>query len=168
MKRSIYAIAAIALSVIFCGCMEEPEAPPLSLERTELIQRLFVSLKKNDKAAAISQTEKLQKLMPGNSFCSHVLETMTANTYIIHAQKAIDEGHETLALNILEQGLRKHPMNHILINQYKNFKLICDIENALAKGDFRQIPVALYSVPEYGVRLIKKMQAKNIPVERKE
>lgn len=168
MKKFTYLIIAILALTTFCGCMDEPEAPPLSLERTNLIQRLFASLEKGDRAAAISQAEKLQELLPDNSYCEQVRETLTANTYIIHAQKAIDEGHEKLALEILEKGLQKHPTNRILINQLKHFKTVLNIETALKKGEFKVIPLDLYSVPVYGVRLIRKMQAQNIPIERKE
>ena len=148
--------------------MDEGETPPLSLERTNLIQRLFASLEKGDKAAAVAQTEKLQTMLPDNAYCAQVLETLTANTYIVHAQKAIDDGHDALALEILDKGIRKHPMNRILINQYNQLKLICDIETSLKKGEFKAIPRNLYSIPVYGVRLVKKMQSKNIPIERKD
>lgn len=168
MKKFSYLIIALLALTTFCGCMDEPEAPPLSLERTNLIQRLFASLEKGDRAAAVSQAEKLQNMMPDNNFSSQVLETLTANTYIVHAQKAIDEGHEKLAVQILEKGLQKHPTNRILINQLKHFKTVLDIETALKKGEFKVIPLDLYSVPVYGVRLIRKMQAQNIPIERKE
>lgn len=168
MNKFIFLILATFSVTMFCGCSEEQDVPPLSLERTNLIQRLFVSLDKGDRSAAVSQAEKLQKMMPDNAFGSHVLETLTANTYIIHAQKAIDEGHEPLALEILAQGLRKHPMNRILIKEYNNLKTVCDIENALKKGEFAVVPLNLYAVPVYGPRLIKKMQLKNIPIERKD
>ena len=167
MKKIAFSILTTLLLTVFCGCMDEPEAPPLSLERTNLIQRLFKSLEKGDKSAALTQAEKLHNMMPDNNFSSQVIEMLTADTYIIHAQKAIDEGHEPLALEIMEKGLRKHPMNRILIKEYNNLKTVCDIENALKKGQFAVVPLSLYSVPVYGPRLIKKMQAKNIPVERK-
>ena len=168
MKKIAFLIFTTFLLTVFCGCTDESEVPPLSLERTNLIQRLFKSLEKGDRSAAVSQAEKLQKMMPENAFSSQVLETLTANTYITHAQKAIDEGHDPLALEILEQGLRKHPMNRILIKEYNNLKTVCDIENALKKGEFSVVPRSLYSVPVYGPRLIKKMRAKNIPIERKD
>ena len=167
MKNIIFLFLTTLSMTMFCGCSEEQETPPLSLERTKLIQRLFVSLDKNDRIAAVSQAEKLQKMMPNNTFGSNVLETLTANTYIIHAQKALDEGHEPLALEIMEQGLRKHPMNRILIKEYNNLKTLCDIETALLKGELAVAPKSLYSIPVYGPRLIKKMQLKNIPIERK-
>ena len=168
MKKFILFVFVILSLTTFCGCMDEGETPPLSLERTNLIQRLFASLEKGDKAAAVAQTEKLQTMLPDNAYCAQVLETLTANTYIVHAQKAINDGHDALALEILDKGIRKHPMNRILINQYNQLKLICDIETSLKKGEFKAIPRNLYSIPVYGVRLVKKMQSKNIPIERKD
>ena len=38
----------------------------------------------------------------------------------------------------------------------------------LKKGEFKAIPLDLYSVPVYGVRLIKKMQSKNMKLEKKD
>lgn len=168
MKKITSAIFTITLLITCCSCSDNSETPPLSRERTMLIQRLFKSLEKNDKASAVTQAEKLKQLAPGNSYINYVLEVQTANTYIKYAQQAIDEGHEKLALDILSKGLQKHPLNRALQTQYNQLKLLLDIEQGLKSGELVNIPQNLSQIPVYGPRLIKKMQSKNMIFERKD
>lgn len=165
MKKHIIFIISTLCAAIFCGCSDNGETPPLSRERTQLILRLFESMEKGDKTAIITRAEKLKKIMPDNEYVNYVLETQVANTYIIYAQKALDDGHEKLALQILEKGLQKHPLNRTLQTQYNQLKMLSDIENAIDSGKFNLIPAKLQQIPKYGPRLVKKMQSKNIPAE---
>lgn len=165
-----YFIATIfaAAALVFCGCSDTEETPPLSRERTQLILRLFHGLEEKDKASTVARAEKLQKILPGNTYLNYVLEVQTANTYITFAQKALDERHDKLALEILSKGLQKHPLNRVLQTQYNNLLLLSDIEKALAAGELKSIPQNLQKIPQYGPYLVRKMREKNIPVERKE
>ena len=165
MKKFLLTITIIFLCVVFCGCSND-ETPPISRERTTLILRLFESMKKNDRATTIARAEKLQKLAPSNTYINYILETQTANIYIIHAQKALNNHDEKLALEILAQGLNKHPMNQIMQREYDNLKLLLDTENAIKKGELKSIPANLKNIPVYGPRLTRKMQQKNIPAEK--
>ena len=165
MKKYIILIISTLWTATFCGCADNGETPPLSRERTQLILRLFKSMEKDDKTAVITRAEKLKKIMPNNDYINHVLETQVANTYIIYAQKALNDGHEKLALQILEKGLQKHPLNRALQTQYNQLKMLLDIENALNNGKFNLIPAKLQQIPQYGPLLMKKMQSKNIPAE---
>lgn len=166
MKKVILYISATLLFAYLCGCSNDNETPPLSRERTQLVQGLFESLAKGDKRAVATRAEKLQQLAPDNAYILLVLETMTANTYIVHAQKALDEGHEKLALNILKKGLQKHPLNRALQTQYNQLKMLCDIEAKLNSNELAEIPKNLSQIPLHGPRLVKKMQSKNIKLEK--
>ena len=168
MKKYTFIIFSILCTAIFCSCSNDRETPPLSRERTQLILRLFESLEKGDKTAVITRAEKLKKVLPDNDYIGYVIETQIANTYITHAQKAINEGHEKLALKILEKGLQKHPLNRTLQTQHAQLKMLCDIENAVNSGKLTAVPANLQQIPQYGPILVKKMQAKNIPLERKD
>lgn len=168
MKKFLLYIFAILLSAMFYGCSNDTETPPLSRERTQLVQGLFDSLAKGDKNSVMAKAEKLQQLNPGNAYILFVIETMTANTYIVHAQKALDDGHDKLALNILAKGLQKHPLNRALQTQHNQLKLLLDIEQGLKSGELVNIPQNLSQIPVYGPRLIKKMQSKNMIFERKD
>lgn len=168
MKKITLYIFAILLVSVLCGCSDNSETPPLSRERTQLVQGLFDSLAKGDKSAVMTRAEKLQQLAPGNAYILLVIETMTANTYINYAQKALDEGHEKLALDILSKGMQKHPLNRSLQTQYNQLKLLCDIEQGLKSGELVNIPQNLSQIPVYGPRLVKKMQSKNMKLEKKD
>lgn len=168
MKKIILYTFAVVSAAVICGCSDNGETPPLSRERTQLVQGLFDSLEKGDKNAVMTRAEKLQQLAPDNAYLLLVLETMTANTYIVYAQKALDEGHEKLALDILAKGLQKHPLNRSLQNQYNQLKLLCDIEQGLKSGELAVIPRNLAQIPVHGPELIKKMQSKNMKLEKKD
>ena len=154
---TIFAISILSVSML-CSCGKGDETPPLSRERTQLIIRLFDSMEKNDKSSILSRAEKLKKLAPDNLYINHIIEVQTANTYLVHAQKALDEGHETLALQILEKGIQKHPLNRTLQNEYKNLQILIDTEKAVNQGKFENIPDNLKQVPTYGPQLVKKIK----------
>lgn len=164
MKKFILSLTAIIISATFCGCSND-ETPPISRERTMLIQRLFESMKKGSRSTITARAEKLQKLNPADTYLNYILETQTANTYIIHAQKAINSGHDRLALEILAQGLNKHPMNSILQREHDNLQLLLETEQSLLKGELNFIPAKLKNIPVHGPSLVRLMQAKNIPMQ---
>lgn len=168
MKHIFITTLFAAVFILISGCSKEQDTPPLSLERSYLTLRLFSSLEKDDRNSAYEQAEKLQKLFPDNEYLNIVAENQIANTYLIAAQKELDNGNDLAALKILERGISKYPVNRPLQQQHKNLKLLLEIDLALKNNKLNAIPNDLDSVPVHGPQLVKKMQSKNIPMAEKD
>ncbi len=100
------------LVAALAGCGRNHPAPPM--ERSELVLRFFRSMETGNAAAASEQGKKLQVMDSGNAYLEKLIAIQQSNTYLMRAQKALNSGNAKAALKILDEGLRKFPMNNTL------------------------------------------------------
>lgn len=141
--------------LLIAGCGSEDEAPPLSMERTNLMIRMFESMDKGDYESALLQAEKLQVMNPGNSYLTQVRETMQANLGVVEAQKVLDLGKLERAQTMLQNGVKKYPLNQNLQLELKRINALLAFREQLVlylKSDLQAelpaTPEELSSIPE--------------------
>ena len=104
---NVFAVAI--LTVILCGCGESVPPPPT--ERAELVARFFSSISNKDVKAAMRQGIKLHSLDKHNENIIRLVEIQQCNAYISSAQKLINAGNISGAIDVLRQGVKQHPDN---------------------------------------------------------
>ncbi len=108
--------AALLAAMIFCGCNEEHQAPPL--EQMELTARFFNSVENQRADTAIRQAEKLLSLDPDASYIKNLIAIQQANDTIAAAQQALNGNDVQRAVEIIRAGRRKHSTNRTFSEVY--------------------------------------------------
>ena len=108
-KKTESVLWAAVLAAILCGCGEPVPPPPT--ERAELVARFFSSISNKDVKAAMRQGIKLHSLDKHNENIIRLVEIQQCNAYISSAQKLINAGNISGAIDVLRQGVKQHPDN---------------------------------------------------------
>ena len=108
-QRTESVICAAVLAVVLSGCGEPVPPPPA--ERAELVARFFSSISNKDVKAAMRQGIKLHSLDKHNENIIRLVEIQQCNAYISSAQKLINAGNISGAIDVLRQGVKQHPDN---------------------------------------------------------
>ena len=108
-KKTESVLCAAVLAAILCGCGEPVPPPPT--ERAELVARFFSSISNKDVKAAMRQGIKLHSLDKHNENIIRLVEIQQCNAYISSAQKLINAGNISGAIDVLRQGVKQHPDN---------------------------------------------------------
>ena len=108
-KKNESVLCAAVFAVVLCGCGEPVPPPPT--ERAELVARFFSSISNKDVKAAMRQGIKLHSLDKHNENIIRLVEIQQCNAYISSAQKLINAGNISGAIDVLRQGVKQHPDN---------------------------------------------------------
>ncbi len=127
LQRSGLFLAAMLLSGL-CGCRQE-SAPELPRARSAMIIRLFENLQQKRYVEAQEQINKLQLEDPDKAFLAEMDWQTYANSQMIQAQQALDQGKIAESLAVIERALRKQPFNPQLLTAMEELRRLQRLQN---------------------------------------
>lgn len=135
MKYTVSMLIALCAALMLTGCEKPHPAPPVAT--AELMLRFFASMRKGDHATAVQQGIKLYAVDNSQESVIRLVMLEQANQYVEEAQKALNEGNLSGALEVLRKGMKQYPDNSALPQHYRRVRQLRNVRallDAMAKA----------------------------------